>query len=177
VPALESLAEQWAARGVQSVFVYTREAHPGENAAPHTSAEDKLAAARRMRDHLQVRRPMLVDSLDGGLHRAYGSLPNMSFVVGQGGLIVYKSSWTDASHLDLVARRMVAEAEPLATGMRRVPFHVEWAPLRLRDDVGFLDGLLTAGPTAVVEYISAVAASHGEGAARRLRAWWSTKPG
>ena len=35
-------------------------------------------------------RPILVDSLDGACHRAYGSMPSMSWVIDRGGRPVYK---------------------------------------------------------------------------------------
>lgn len=38
--------------------------------------------------------PIIVDGLDGEIHRAYGTLPNMVYVVDQEGRIVYRSQWT-----------------------------------------------------------------------------------
>jgi hypothetical protein len=35
-----------------------------------------------LRDEVGIRRPLLVDDLDGAAHRAYGSLPNMTWVIG-----------------------------------------------------------------------------------------------
>lgn len=163
---------------MQSVFVYTREAHPGESQLHHRSFDDKVAAARRFQARWSVRRPILVDDLEGTLHRAYGSLPNMAFVVSGGGQLLYKANWTDASHLALVVERVLEERttpQGAPRGPRRMPFHVEWAPRRLRDDEAFLAGLLEVGPRAVEEYISAVEAVHGPAAARRYRTWWNQR--
>ena len=160
---------------MQSVFVYTREAHPGEHRPAHHSMGDKLTAARAFRDEWSVRRPILVDDLDGTLHRSYGMLPNMAFVVSGGGQLVYKANWTDASHLALVVQRTLDERAPgpAGTSRRRMPFEVEWAPRRSRDDDAFLNGLLAAGPRAVMEYITAVEASAGPAAGRSHRRWWA----
>lgn len=58
--------------------------------------DDKLVAAARLRDELGITRPILVDDFEGALHRAYGGLPNMSWVLGRGGVILYKAMWTSA---------------------------------------------------------------------------------
>lgn len=167
------MAGRWRRSGLSSVFVYTREAHPGAGAPPHASMADKLALARRAREAWGLSRPVLVDDLQGTVHRAYGCLPNMSIAVGRGGLLVYKASWTDPDHLDLLARRLIEEADAPGGGRRRIPFHVEWAPRRLRDDVAFIEGLAAIGPGAVEEYLSAMEANHGTASVRRMRQWWS----
>jgi hypothetical protein len=45
--------------------LYTREAHPGERLPAHAGFEDKVTAARRLRDELGITRPIVVDDLDG----------------------------------------------------------------------------------------------------------------
>jgi hypothetical protein len=87
------------------VFVYTREAHPGERVGPHASLDDKLASARLLRDEVGIRRPILVDDLTGTAHHAYGLLPNMSWVIGRGGRILYKSDWTSAANVEAFLSR------------------------------------------------------------------------
>lgn len=64
-------------------MVYTRETHPGEHLGPHRTFDKKVAAARLLRDAVGVRRPILVDDLAGSAHRAYGLLPNMTWVIGR----------------------------------------------------------------------------------------------
>jgi len=48
---------------VRSVFVYTREAHPGENYQHHTSIEDKRRNVRAFREQSGVRRQILLDDV------------------------------------------------------------------------------------------------------------------
>jgi hypothetical protein len=92
--AMEELAGRYAERAVRSVFIYTREAHPGENYRHHGSMEVKRHNARAVRDHSRIRRQILLDDLQGTAHRAYGILPNMTWIIGLGGFIHYKSAWT-----------------------------------------------------------------------------------
>jgi hypothetical protein len=87
------------------VFLYTREAHPGERVGPHGSFDEKLAGARLLRDEVGIRRPILVDDLTGTAHHAYGLLPNMSWVIGRGGRILYKSDWTSAANVETFLSR------------------------------------------------------------------------
>lgn len=95
--SMNEIAKQFSERGVGSVFIYTHEAHPGEHYPHLTSMEQKFNHARDLRDKLGVRRPILVDSLDGACHRGYGSMPNMTWIFSAAGIPVYKSDWTDAS--------------------------------------------------------------------------------
>jgi len=41
--AMETLAGRYTRRAVRSVFIYTREAHPGENYRQHTSMDSLYA--------------------------------------------------------------------------------------------------------------------------------------
>ena len=83
---MNDIAERYAADDVGSIFLYTHEAHPGENYPHHTSLAQKYDHARALRDELGVSRPILVDSLDGACHRAYGSMPNMTWIFSRAGM-------------------------------------------------------------------------------------------
>ncbi len=151
-PALDEAAERYSQEGVGSIFLYTHEAHPGENYPHHTSMEQKLEHARALRDILGVKRPILVDALDGACHRAYGSMPNMSWIFGRSRIGLYKSDWTDANSLenaivyfiDVVKRRRQKE--------RLAPFRVERLDFRTSDSEAFFEGLVRSGPKAVREF-------------------------
>lgn len=77
------------------VFLYTRAAHPGEHYPAHESFEQKLVHARAFVQTFGIRRPVLVDDLEGTIHRAYGLLPNMTYIVGTAGRVLDRSDWTD----------------------------------------------------------------------------------
>lgn len=149
---MNALADRLADQGVGSMFLYTNEAHPGEHYPHLTSMEQKLRHARDLRDVLGVARPILVDALDGACHRAYGSMPNMSWIFTRTGIPVYKSDWTDAESvanaldyfLDVTQRRRARE--------RLAPFHVERLDFRNTDREAFFAALERNGPKAVREF-------------------------
>ena len=60
------------------LFVYVREAHPDTfpTHPEHRSMEQKFQQARDMQQRHNTPRPILIDDLDGGIHRVYGGLPN-----------------------------------------------------------------------------------------------------
>jgi hypothetical protein len=151
-PSMNALAERYTDQGVGSVFLYTHKAHPGEFYPHLTSMEQKFRHARDLRDVLGVTRPVLVDALDGACHRAYGSMPNMSWIFNRAGIPVYKSDWTDsesvanalAYFLDVTTRRQARE--------KLAPFHVERLDFRNVDRDAFFKGLEGNGPKAVREF-------------------------
>src|SRR3972149_287541 len=124
-PSMNAIAERHKERGVGSIFLYTHEAHPGEYYPHHTSMEQKLRHARDLRDKLDVTRPILVDSLGGACHRAYGSMPNMSWIFTRSGVAIYKSDWTDARSVENAIAYFLDVNERRRSGERLAPFRVE----------------------------------------------------
>jgi hypothetical protein len=109
------------------VFIYTREAHPGENVPRHGSFEDKLACAARLREEAGIGRDILVDSLAlvdglaGAVHRGYGCMPNMTWVIDRGGRVAYKANWTSGANVEAFLGRFLAarsQEPPGATPVR-----------------------------------------------------------
>jgi hypothetical protein len=158
---MNETAERYAGDDVGSVFIYTNEAHPGEHYPHLTSIEQKLRHARALRDELNVTRPILVDSLDGACHRAYGSMPNMSWIFTRSRVPIYKSDWSDAASianaidyfLDVSTRRRARE--------RLTGFRVERLDFRQQDRDAFFKGLELSGPKAVREFAEAFQESDG----------------
>lgn len=149
---MNAIAERFAPDGVGSIFLYTHEAHPGEYYPHLTSMEQKFRHARALRDILGVTRPILVDALDGACHRAYGGMPNMSWIFNQAGLPIYKSDWTDAHSIENAILYFLDVNERRRNGERLVPFHVERLDYRRRDMAAFYQGLERNGPKAVREF-------------------------
>ena len=89
---MEQLAQDFADRA-HFLFVYVREAHPGENYPPHQYFEQKQLHAKALRDH-GVKRTMVIDSLYGRVHRRYGGVSNMSWIIDHTGHVAYRASWT-----------------------------------------------------------------------------------
>lgn len=149
---MNALAEKYAAQNIGSVFIYTHEAHPGENVPHLTSMEQKFRHARLLRDELGVTRPILVDALDGACHRAYGSMPNMTWIFARSGLIVYKSDWTDAASVENAIQYFSQIPARRRSGERLAPFHVERLDYRNQERDQFYKALERNGQKAVDEF-------------------------
>jgi hypothetical protein len=154
-PSMNSIADRFAEHGVGSIFLYTHEAHPGEIYPHLTSMEQKFTHAHDLRDKLGVTRPILVDALDGACHRAYGSMPNMSWIFTKTGHPIYKSDWTDALSVKNAIEYFLDVINRRRSGERVVGFNVERLDFRTRDQAGFMAGLARNGPKAVREFTSA----------------------
>jgi hypothetical protein len=134
------------------VFLYTREAHPGELIGPQQNFDEKLTNARRLRDEVGIRRQILVDDLDGSTHHAYGLLPNMSWVVGKGGRVIYKSDWTSAANIDAFLERYEAGKVRRPVAGMVGPYLTEQVEFRDLDRPRFYTLLERNGPRARSEF-------------------------
>jgi peroxiredoxin len=76
---------------VQFLFVYVREAHPGDDLPAHESMTDKLQAAELLRDEEELEIPILLDDLSGKVHKKYGGMPNPTFLIDRSGRIAFRS--------------------------------------------------------------------------------------
>jgi len=88
---LNELYSEYSDDDAEFLFVYVREAHPGEEIPAHKSMNDKVAAAEMFRDEEEVDIPVLVDDLNGKVHRKYGSLPNPTFIIDKSGRIAFRA--------------------------------------------------------------------------------------
>jgi hypothetical protein len=96
-----------------------------------------------------------VDALDGACHRAYGSMPNMSWIISSSGIPVYKSDWTDPASIANALEYFVDVQPRRKAGERLAPFHVERLDFRNQDREAFYAALERNGPKAVREYKAA----------------------
>jgi hypothetical protein len=154
-PSMNTIADRFSGQGVGSIFLYTHEAHPGEYYPHLTSMEQKFDHARDLRDKLSVTRPILLDALDGACHRAYGSMPNMSWIINKAGIPIYKSDWTDAHSVENAIEYFMGVVNRRRAGERMADFQVERLDFRTRDPNGFTTGLERNGPKAVREFKAA----------------------
>lgn len=148
---MEDMAARYAHRSVRSVFLYTREAHPGENFRHHTSMEIKRHNARAFKAEFNVQRQILLDDLEGTAHQCYGMLPNMSWIIGPGGIIHYKATWTDPGDIE-DALKYALDVLGRRAKDKLLPYHSERLKWRARDDNQFRARLLKNGPQAVKDF-------------------------
>ena len=149
---MNEIAEQYASEDVGALFIYTHEAHPGENYPHLTHMTQKFTHALALRDVLGVSRPILVDSLDGACHRAFGSMPNMTWIFNKSGVPVYKSDWTDSHSVANALDYFLAVFDRRRAGERLAPFHVERLDYRESDREAFYRRLAENGEKAVIEF-------------------------
>jgi peroxiredoxin len=97
IGGLGELYEKYKGQDVAFLFVYVREAHPGERLPSHKSMDAKLNAADIFRREEEIQMPVLVDNLKGGIHRKYGSLPNPTYIVDKSGRVAFRCLWTRPS--------------------------------------------------------------------------------
>src|SRR5215471_6095841 len=145
-PSMEELYRNFAEHGVESVFVYVREAHPGEHFGPHDSLERKRAHAREFQRLFDVRRPILVDDLEGRAHRAFGQMPNMTYILNSAHSVVFRSAWTDPDTIRLALDYLLGVQARRRAGARLAPFYSELQGFRWVDDAAFQAGLARNGP-------------------------------
>jgi hypothetical protein len=81
--------------GTEFAILYVREAHPGDDVPQPVTAEGKAANARRLADEDGEGRRILIDDLDGTLHKAFGGYPNSIFIVNRSGCVVWRSDWNN----------------------------------------------------------------------------------
>ena len=87
---------------VEFLVVYVREAHPGSRTNSHKSMDDKIACAKETQAAYGDDRETLVDDLLGTMHQAYGSFPNMTYVIDPEGTVVFRCDWAFAHLIEEV---------------------------------------------------------------------------
>lgn len=88
LPGLQSLFQEYGER-CQWFMLYVREAHPGEQLAAHGSYEQKRNQADYFRQDTSTPWPVLVDDLEGEVHKQYGLLPNSVFLIDADSLVSF----------------------------------------------------------------------------------------
>lgn len=146
------MAREYEPKGFSFVFIYTREAHPGEHYPAHRSIEQKLSHARAFKKEFGIDRPILVDDLVGTGHALYGTLPNMTYLIGRGGKVLFKADWTDAPTIETVLKYVLSARARRQEGMRLAPFYAEFVGYRWSDMSKMREGLARAGQQAVDDF-------------------------
>ncbi|HEX8926624.1 MAG TPA: deiodinase-like protein, partial [Terriglobales bacterium] len=111
ISGLNDLEEDFNGEDVQFLFVYVREAHPGNRIPAHQSREDKVRAAEMFRDEEDVEFPILVDDLNGRTHRQYGSLPNPTFIIDKSGRIAFRSLASNTDRIEEALHELLETQE------------------------------------------------------------------
>jgi peroxiredoxin len=94
IEGLNDLYHEYAGDDVEFPFVYVREAHPGERLGRRETFDDKKEAAQRFREEESLDVPIIVDDLNGKIHRKYGGLPNPTYIIDKSGRVAFRARWT-----------------------------------------------------------------------------------
>lgn len=94
IRGLNDLYDEYNGDDVQFLFVYVREAHPGDDLPAHKSLDDKIAAAELLREEEDIEMPILVDDLKGTIHKKYGKWPNPTYIIDKSGRVAFRSLWS-----------------------------------------------------------------------------------
>ncbi len=100
IGGMNDLYDEYSGHDVKFLFVYVREAHPGEEIPAHESMDDKIQAAELLRDDEEIEMPILVDDLRGSIHRKYGKLPNPTYIIDKSGRIAFRALWTQPDRVE-----------------------------------------------------------------------------
>ncbi len=116
IPLFNQLHHEFETQGVSFFLLYTRESHPAENYPSHSSWEQKLAHARDLQRLENVQFPIIVDGLDGEIHRSYGVWPNALFVIHKDGRLIFRSNMANHRELRQVLEDLLAADRAAADG-------------------------------------------------------------
>ena len=108
IPALNQLYSEFESQGVSFFLLYTRESHPAEHYPSHSSWEQKAAHARDLQRLENVQVPIIVDDLDGKIHRSYGIWPNALFVIHKDGRLIFRSNMANLRELRQFLEDLIA---------------------------------------------------------------------
>ncbi len=108
IGGINELYGQFGGDDIEFLFVYVREAHPGEKIPAHRSLKEKTQAARLLCKEEEMEMPVLVDDLKGSIHRKYSALPNPAFLIDKSGHVAFLSLWSRPEGLALAIRELLA---------------------------------------------------------------------
>lgn len=91
-PKLKGLHDRFG-RDIQFVMLHVREAHPGEYWDQPRSPTEKMGHARALKDRDGLPWPIVVDDVDGRVHRSLDQKPNAAYLVDRNGWISFRALW------------------------------------------------------------------------------------
>ncbi|HEY5029619.1 MAG TPA: redoxin domain-containing protein [Candidatus Angelobacter sp.] len=104
---INELYDRFRGDEIEFLFIYVREAHPGEIIPAHSSMREKIEAARLLRDEEDMQMPILVDDLRGSIHRKYSKLPNPAFLIDKAGRVAFLSLWSKPAGLGQAIQQLL----------------------------------------------------------------------
>lgn len=85
--------------------LYVREAHPGKRTAQASTMEEKIERAKKLKDEDGVKGIIVLDDLEGTVHRQTGSFPNLVYVIAPGGKVIFRSNWNNPDKIRKILKK------------------------------------------------------------------------
>ncbi len=162
MPDLNRLYEEFG-DAIAFALIYVREAHPGENYPQPHDFTQKVEHARVMREHYGVSWPVIIDDIDGTLHRMLDSKPNSVYLVDTSGTIVFRAVWAGDTANVYEAVRRAAAGEPIVKSESQAmlgplfrSFASMWDVITMAGSKALRDLILGAPPAALGAWIAKV---------------------
>jgi peroxiredoxin len=111
IGGINELYNRFRGDDFEFLFIYVREAHPGEVIPAHSSMREKTEAARLLRDEEDMHMPVLVDDLRGFIHSKYSKLPNPAFLIDKSGRVAFLSMWSRPEALGSAIEELLEQQE------------------------------------------------------------------
>jgi peroxiredoxin len=99
IHGINELYDRFRGDDIEFLFIYVREAHPGERIPAHRSMRSKVSAARQLRDEEEIVMPIVVDDTHGSIHRKFAKLPNPAFLIDKSGRVAFRCKWAKPDEL------------------------------------------------------------------------------
>jgi hypothetical protein len=148
---MKQLYADWGDR-MQFVDILVRQGHPGPDVRPYRSFEEKARDAARYKHDEHIPWTVLVDDLEGTVHRQYGMIADPAYLIGTDGRVAFYNYWTHVPTLHKAIQRLIANGGAAVVGEHRTPHLLAtltdgWPALRRGLPQSFID-LETAMPGA-----------------------------
>jgi len=151
VQPMQQLSDQYPQ--VRFAVLYIREAHPGNRTPPHQSDKMKRKQAARLRTIYGDDRLVLIDDVEGTVHRQIGALPNSLYLINTDGTILYRSNWNEPHKLNHVLDNL-SDTPSAQSEHNHPPSPGMWLTLRV---------LSRGGMDAVIDFMRTMPSHFGHG--------------
>ncbi len=92
LPVLNGLQANMADK-INIALVYVREAHPGEHYPQPCNIDEKRRHAQDFKENYLIDFPVIIDEIDGSLHKILDVKPNSAHIIDAAGNILFQSLW------------------------------------------------------------------------------------
>lgn len=121
LPLLNDLQANWGDK-MTIVLVYVREAHPGEHYPQPHDIDKKRRHAQDLKEKYVLNFPVIVDELNGPLHKILDVKPNSVHLIDAEGNILLQSLWAGDTKTIQNAVEQIANHSPIKHKLSEVMF-------------------------------------------------------